>query len=393
MGNAPVANGGALRLRQRCVYNCVGSGQSCSSKENYDNWLASELFEAVRSKDAVKIQELIHLSPSLKDRELMFPGESSAMTALALALARQDPDAIRVLLDAGVSPNLPISNQQRSMYAHRAQLAALNQGDPDLQHLVPNTHFEALCSTQHKEFFLLLLDKSANPNCGIIQVCHCGDIDMLQALLTRSAEPNTFQRESTPLLSAVKSKIQPYDKMLALLRCSADPDFIGPYGPGSQSSYPPLTLATRKRDYRMVRILLESGADVNLISGDEGLPNALFWATYWGELELIRLFITLSKHRLDLNVRKYTDETVLDVAHTSKQFAQLRKPRHIAKLPLPSRPPAVYEKIAQMLEEYRAQYPEVSSFNRVAGALTGSTTATLSEDKAESSTDPWQPEC
>merc|ERR1719277_1869968 len=131
----------------------------------------------------------------------------------------------------------------------------------------------------------------------------------------------------------------------------------------------------------MVRTLLESGADVNQVVADEGLPNVLFWATYWGELELIKLFVTLSRHRLDLSVRKYTDETVLDVAHTSKDFAKMKKPRHIAKLPLPSRPPAVYETIAQILEEYRDLLPEATV--RTSGAtsapgwtLTGSTTAT-----------------
>merc|ERR1719408_1215265 len=105
------------------------------------------------------------------------------MSALALALSRQDLKVTRALLDAGVSPNLPISQQQKSVYAHRSQLAALNGGDPDLQNLVPTTHFEALCSTQHKELFQLLLEHSANPNSGIIQVCYCGDVEMLEALL------------------------------------------------------------------------------------------------------------------------------------------------------------------------------------------------------------------
>merc|ERR1719221_1284582 len=138
----------------------------------------------------------------------------------------------------------------------------------------------------------------------------------------------------------------------------------------------------------MVRILLEAGADVNPGSGDEGLPNALFWATYWGELELVKLFVTLSKHRLDLGIRKYTNESIFDVAETSKNFAKLRKPRHIAKLPLPSKPPAVYEKILQLLEDYRLQFPELAS---AAGggtsALTGSTTATRREDKFTTSPD------
>lgn len=83
------------------------------------------------------------------------------------------------------------------VYAHRSQLAALNGGDPDLQNLVPGTHFEALCATQHKDMFMLLLERSANPNSGTIQVSYCGDLEMLEALLDRSAEPNLWQRRCT----------------------------------------------------------------------------------------------------------------------------------------------------------------------------------------------------
>merc|ERR1712187_625340 len=105
----------------------------------------------------------------------------------------------------------------------------------------------------------------------------------------------------------------------------------------------------------------EAGADVNRSVGAEGLPNVLFWATYWGELELVKLFVNLSKHKLDLTVRKYTNDTIFDVALTSKNFASSRKPRHIAKLPLPNRPALVYEKIAQLLEDYRIQHLDVAS--------------------------------
>lgn len=343
------------------------------------------------TQDVVTIQELVNYAPALKDRELQYAGEQFPMTALSLALNRRDIKVVRALLDAGVSPNLPISEQQRAVYAHRSQLAALNGGDPDLQNLVPNTHFQALCCSTHKDLFMLLLEKSANPNHGLIQVCHCGDLEMLDALTSRGAEPNSWLHETTPLVTAVKSRMQPYDKVLTLLRASADPNYSGPVltsGTPQRPFYPPLTLATRKRDYRMVRILLEAGADANLCAGDEGLPNVLFWATYWGELELMKLFLTLSKHPLDLSVRKYTRETIFDVAQTSMSFATMRKPRHIAKLPLPSRPAVVYQKIIQMLEDHRCKYPESfptaanpGSTSGQSAALTGSTTATAGEDK------------
>mmetsp|Transcript_130288 Transcript_130288/g.364581 ORF Transcript_130288/g.364581 Transcript_130288/m.364581 type:complete len:421 (+) Transcript_130288:100-1362(+) len=405
-------------IRTRCVYGCASGGPSgCASEAGFDAWLVGELHQAILSQDVGKLRELASFAPAVKDRAFAFPDEDYPMTALALALQRRDHQVVRALLEAGVSPNLPICREQREVYAHRSQLAALNGGDPDLQNLVPGTHFEALCATQHKDMFMLLLERSANPNSGTIQVSYCGDLEMLEALLDRSAEPNLWQRGSTPLMSAVKSKIQPHDKVAALLRVGADPNSMGPAtnppssapspfaSPASASTasvqYPPLTLATRKRDYRMVRILLEAGADVNQVAGDEGLPNALFWATYWGELEMVKLFVSLSRHRLDFDIRKYTNETVFDVARTSKSFAAMRKPRYIAKLPLPSRPPVVYDKISQLLEEYRAQYPEAggdmgSRDDRANPAaptgasslasgwpLTGSTTATRANSNGE----------
>eukprot|EP00421_Protoceratium_reticulatum_P027440 CAMPEP_0168478106 /NCGR_PEP_ID=MMETSP0228-20121227/62767_1 /TAXON_ID=133427 /ORGANISM="Protoceratium reticulatum, Strain CCCM 535 (=CCMP 1889)" /LENGTH=143 /DNA_ID=CAMNT_0008494317 /DNA_START=56 /DNA_END=484 /DNA_ORIENTATION=+ len=141
------STGGSMRYK--CAY-CTSGGGSCSSKESYDAWLATELHQAMDRQDTARIREVVEFEPKLKERELVFPGEPGAMTALALALNRRDFRATRALLDAGVSPNFPISEEQRSLYAHRTQLAAINGGDPELQHLVPTTHFEALCSTQHK---------------------------------------------------------------------------------------------------------------------------------------------------------------------------------------------------------------------------------------------------
>lgn len=380
--------GGAMRYH--CTYGCSESGTACSSKESYDAWIAKELHDAIVEQDCTKVQEILNFAPKLKERELTLPGpgETAPVTALAMALNRRDSKVTCALLDAGVSPNLPISEQQRAVYAQRSQLAALNGGDPDLQHLVPSTHFEALCSTQHKELFMLLLDRSANPNSGIIQVCHCGDLEMLDAVLVRCGEPNSWLRQSTPLVSSVKSRIQPFEKVLALLRAAADPNFLPPESAGMHGPYPPLTIATRKRDYRMCRALLDAGADVNLVAMDEGLPNVLFWATYWGELELIKMFLSHSKHRLDLSVRKHTNETIFDVAEASRNFAKMRKPKHIAKLPLPNRPVVVYDKICSMLEEYRRQYPETAAEGTgCVTALTGSTTATGRGDKAWASQD------
>lgn len=345
-------------LRHRCSYGCTTG--DCGSKELYDRWLGDELYLAISNQNLEKIEELLNVSPHLKEGELTCPGEQANMSALGLAIHRRDVKVLKALLRGGVSPNLKIPDQQREVYERRSQQAALNGGDMDLQYLVPATHFEAVCSVQQKEVMLVLLEHGANANGGLILTCHAGDGEMLEALLSKGgADPNLWQRRSSPLISSVKSKIQPCDKVLALLRRGADPNFVGPPPKRGSPPYPPLVISTRKRDYRMVRILLEAGADVNAIVEDEGLPTPLFWAVYWGELELLKLFTTLSTHRLDLHVKKYTQESVFEVARTALNFAKMRRPKHIAKLALPNRPPAVYEKIIQVLEEYVAQHPEL----------------------------------
>jgi len=205
---------------------------------------------------------------------------------------------------------------------------------------------------------MLLLEYGANPNSGIIHVSTCGDLEMLAAILDRGAEPNTWLRSTTPLLASVKSFTQPYEKVVSLLRHAANPNFVGKASdPVSCTTTPAVLLATQRRDYRMVRILLGAGADINQASGDDILPNALFFVAHWGEIELLKIFLESSKFPLDLGKRKITNETVLDVAEAAQSFSKLKKPKHISKLPLPSRPPAVYERLIRILEEYAAKNP------------------------------------
>lgn len=354
------------KCEQRCGSSCPGEGANCSSKEIYDLWVTHELYSAITSQDTGKIEYVLDSAPALKEREILFPGETTPITVLQFALNRGDEKVTRALLLAGVSPNIPLSPIHQKAYM--ASMDPLGE-DPELQRCTPGTHFEVTCRAEKKELFMILLEYGANPNNGILQVCYVGDVDMLEALLDRSADPNKWQGvSSTPLIAAVKSKVQPHEKVVSLLRRSADPGFMGGES-GAQTTarkqsttridYPALNVATQKRDYRMVRVLLDAGANPNQIARDEGLPNALFWATYWGEIEIVKLFISFSKHKLDLNVRKYTNETVFDVARTASAFSKVKKPRHIAKLPLPARPAVVYERILALLEEYKASNPDV----------------------------------
>jgi ankyrin repeat protein len=360
---------------RHCSASCADKSSCSACKDGSEEKRIDELYRAVISQDVQKALEILAKAPALKEQEVFFPVEQTTMSAFSLALNRSDVQVTRALLGAGVSPNLPLSDQLRSVYARRLMALKTKDTDEDYTHLVPCTHFEALCSTQHKELFMLLLEYGANPNSGVIHVSTCGDLDMLAALLDRGAEPNTWLRSTTPLLSSVKSHTQPYDKVLCLLRHAANPNFVGrPSDPVSKKTDPAILIATRRRDYRMVRILLGAGADVNQATGDESLPNSLFFATHWGEIELIKIFIESSKSTLDLGARKTNNETVMDVAEAARSFSKLQKPKHISKLPLPNRPPAVYERIIRILEEYAAKHPSSQAVQPWTGStLTGST--------------------
>lgn len=373
--------------QSRFAYTCPGDVSNCSSKEIYDLWATHELSTAMVVQDLAKIEHILGSYPALKERELTIPGERAPITALQFALNRGDEKVTRALLVAGVSPNLPLTQAQR--VNSRAYVNSMDPlGEDDELHRLPLiTHFEVTCiSSQQKELFMVLLEYGANPNNGITHVSYLGDVEMLEALLDRSANPNKWQGVSaTPLATAVKSKLQPHEKVVCLLRRSADPNFVGHDIPTARIAYPALSIATQRRDYRMVRILLEGGADPNQISRDEGLPTALFWATYWGEIEIIKLFMSFSKYKLDLHVRKYTQETVFDVARTANSFSKVKKPRHIAKLPLPARSPAVYERIVTLFDEYQATHSDGGSGSLGAASarpdsLGASTTATSRTD-------------
>merc|ERR1719296_66192 len=136
---------GGSSLETRCAYNCASS-HGCGRGDGSERWLVNELYLAIGAQDVARIRDLLEVAPYAKDKEFNFPGEDLPMPALALALRLRNPRAVCALLEAGASPNLPLSAAQRELCASRSQLAALNGGDPDLLHLVPSTHFESLCA-------------------------------------------------------------------------------------------------------------------------------------------------------------------------------------------------------------------------------------------------------
>lgn len=371
---------------QTCAVECADGRSACSScGTQSEEKRIEDIYRAMIAQDVPKTLEILAKFPALKDREVFFLAEQTSMSILSLALNRSDVKMTRALLSSGVSPNLPLSDQLRSIYARRLGALKTKDADEDYQYLVPCTHFEALCSTQHKELFMLLLEFGANANSGIIHVSTCGDLAMVNAVLDKGAEPNTWLRGTTPLIASVKSHTQPYDKVLCLLRAAADPNFVGrPSDPLSAKTNPAVFVATRRRDYRMVRILLSASSDVNQVSGDQVLPNALFFAAHWGELELMKIFMECSKKPLELARRKSTHETVLDVAEAARSFSKLQKPKHISKLPLPNRPPAVYDKLIRLLEEYAAK--NLPAQAQAVQPWTGSTFAAPAETGSEFST-------
>ena len=108
---------------------------------------------------------------------------------------------------------------------------------------------------------------------------------------------------------------------------------------GDRAPDAPLMDVVRANDAAAARFLLERGADVNWTAEEEGLPTPLFYAAYWGDLHMVQ---TLLRYPVDLTVKKYTGQTVIDVVRTAIGFAKVKKPKSVIRAKLPSAPPEAY---------------------------------------------------
>ncbi|PFH32856.1 ankyrin repeat-containing protein [Besnoitia besnoiti] len=239
----------------------------------------------------------------------------------------------------------------------------------------------------------VMLDCIRRPSLFLVAAAATASVDTVQRLLRRGANPNTVVHGFSPLNVAASSTVSPYEKVELLLRYGAAPDFpLVPVAAPSRTraatdpphevptvagseDLPALMHAVVTGDLSLAELLLEQGADPNIFVEALGLPTPLFQAVFWGDLKMVKL---LCAYGADPSIAKPSGESVLQTASRALQFSLLRKPRHIAKLPLPRSSPALCRQIRRILED---SYAERSAAARTAVA-SGRAAATAAAPEA-----------
>lgn len=99
---------------------------------------------------------------------------------------------------------------------------------------------------------------AANVTEKLVEAASAGDIDSIRTLLSQGAKVNAYGKKGmTPLLAAVDQGSVPIVKLL--LERGANMYMVGRYWDGDTA----LFLAAARGKDELVRVLLDSGADVN----------------------------------------------------------------------------------------------------------------------------------
>lgn len=321
-----------------------------------------EFVHAVRQGDVPRAERILDFLPHLSQESLDFGDGLGEIPALGFAIQqRHIPMVVMLLHRGGAEVSLP--KHAVAAYEKRAQAAAEARKDPFLLHLVPETYFHSVCAVPHADLFNAMIE--AYPfaaTSALLFVCHAGDCSMLERLIRAQADVTLHDRDTTAVVAAVKSQIEPAEKIQILMKADADPNLVS----GRET---PLAVAAKARQYVSAAELLDHAADPNAQLHDS-LPTVLFHAVYWGDVEMVELLAVRSRVRLNLGLVKETKEDIFDVAHTALSFARTRKPKSIAKLPLPDAAVEDCERVLRILDEYRQTNAPASSTRCTTGART-----------------------
>ncbi|KAF8822056.1 ankyrin repeat-containing protein [Cardiosporidium cionae] len=244
----------------------------------------------------------------------------------------------------GYAPNIEYINQKKleTWRKHNMQL--------DVQQM---TLLEETATAESENIFMMISSHVNSPNTALISTCIRGTAAMLKQLLKRGANPNYRQYGMSSLISACTSLIDSIAKIELLLQYGADANFH------LKNEYSPLMQTTMNEDLAAMELLLKNGANPNEVVELAGLPTPLFYAVYWGKVEMIELLL---KYKPDIHIRKQNKTDILELARTSLHFATLRKPKHIARLPLPKTSAGECRNICSILGKYQRENIFASRF-------------------------------
>jgi ankyrin repeat protein len=214
-------------------------------------------------------------------------------TPLISALYLGSSETVQLLLDCGADPNLeclydrtPLISALYLGSSETVQLLLDCGADPNLECLYDAPLFLAL-ETEQFDCVELLLNRGANPNAIVpmnpgrtrtpLETALRRGVEStrgVKLLLDRGADPNLGSSGGTPLLAALNREdcnSEDCNSVELLLRCGANPNFVHTHNGVTQF---PLGVATRQRSTRLVKSLLEHGADANGNSAKFGEPLA-----------------------------------------------------------------------------------------------------------------------
>lgn len=204
----------------------------------------------------------------------------------------------------------------------------LEQGfDVDIPNDRDETPLYLACKNEHTQIVKLLLEHGANPNakkyCGktpIFAACKDNYVDVAKLLLKYGADVNvTSNRNITPLLELCTGWEATYDKNLELVKLLLD------HGANVNPKYcedyaTPLFSAVKNNSYKVAILLVENGANPNTTLPDYSSKYILnylcdYQLTPWrcrtGKIKLIK---SLLDHGANVNGLSYDHSTPLFLA-------------------------------------------------------------------------------
>ncbi|MCY3883305.1 MAG: ankyrin repeat domain-containing protein [Gammaproteobacteria bacterium] len=230
---------------------------------------------------------------------------------LPVVQAAKDPKMMRLLLRHGADPN---SRDERGITPLMAATQFAN--NEVIEMLIAQGAkkdiFFAIGSRDRGTVAQMLKE---DPNCHksqhvtpLIWAVMSGDLPIVESLLKSGANANESQQkwmQDTPLVAAVAHSL---DHLVpVLLKHGAD---VNPARSFKWSI--PLTAAVRWGSYGGVRMLLEAGADPNVVSDDGVIGNPLGWVGYVGDLISASMLVGAG------TVREARSHSLASAAHHGK---------------------------------------------------------------------------
>lgn len=237
-------------------------------------YLLFALAQTSRLHDAVRSNDMEGIRNALKPWKFIDGRNSSGYTPLRIAINNRNIAAIEFLLDNGASLWPPqFANIQTDYLDMAVKLGHLGMVTLLLDHGAPINKSRAICSAVHSlnvDMVDLLLKRGADPNNlnqqqkvpALFCLPYSRDRDsrsfeILEALLEHGADIGHYLPKGHSLLSIAMYRKPADTEMMRFLIRNGFPLTPGPQG-GT-----PLRYAARAKRVDAVRVLLEAGADAN----------------------------------------------------------------------------------------------------------------------------------